>query len=56
MSLGFIAGSNGNVVANDYNNNSHNSSNGVNSNLTPGDGTNFGAKDRGFYSSYESEW
>lgn len=56
MQLGLIAASKGNVVTNSYDNSSQQTTYGVSTELEGGDGTNFGAKDRGFYSSYDSEW
>lgn len=56
MTLGLIAASKWTVTTDDYTGTDKNSESGLGGDLKPGDGTNFGAKDRGFYSSYDSEW
>lgn len=54
MSLGFIAGSQGSVIGEDFTGN-RDGNGGVDGNLTPGSGNNFGSKDRNFYSGYDSD-
>lgn len=54
MPLGLIAASKGRVENEDYSG-GNKGGYGVSTDLTGGSG-NFGAKDRGFYDSYDNEW
>lgn len=54
MALGFITGSKGNVIGGDFTGDTDGNQ-GVDGNLTPGDGTDF-AKGRSFYGGYDNEW
>lgn len=59
MPLGLVAASQWQVTTDDYTGEDQNTNTGLGGNLGAGDGTGntgFGAKDRGFYGGFDSEW